>query len=161
MRTWLLIHANMILFIGILLADPAKITINSDSVLVGPGEGAYLSCQIDANPLDESMVQWTYGGSPVSSSSRIERKFEDNKSFLNIDKVTKEDEGWYTCHVDNGIGQPSNTSIFLIVKRELPPVVKFLSIRDHSICTPLTSPTHLPCMHMHENVFSSHINKSS
>ncbi|CAG7829633.1 unnamed protein product, partial [Allacma fusca] len=104
---------------GVFVADPAKITIESEWALVGPGEPAHLSCKIDANPLDESMVQWTYGGVPLSNP-RAELKFRDNKSFLNIDGVTKEDEGSYTCRVDNGIGQPSNASIFLIVKRELP-----------------------------------------
>ena len=109
------------------------------------------------------MVQWTFGGSPVSSSARIERKFEDNKSFLNIDKVTKEDQGWYTCHVDNGIGQSSNASIFLIVKRELGPAVNFLSIltfvmHAHAPLFPLNKRTSIRIMHC--NVFFTYSSQS-
>jgi hypothetical protein len=66
------------------------------------------------------MVKWV----PEDASkmpdieSRTTRSFTDNKSYLTIDRVSANDSGRYTCIVNNGIGQASNATVYLIVKRK-------------------------------------------
>ncbi len=96
--------------------DPATIHIPTDSRMVGQNENAHLECAIDANPLDDSMVKWKYGDEEITRPTQ--RKFQDKKAYLTILNVNISDAGSYSCFVDNGIGQPVNKSVFLIVKRE-------------------------------------------
>jgi len=97
-------------------ADPATIHVPADSKMVGQNENAHLECAIDANPLDDSMVQWKYGGAEITRP--IQRKFQDKKAYLTILNANISDAGSYACYVNNGIGQPVNKTIFLIVKRK-------------------------------------------
>jgi len=85
--------------------------------MVRQNENAHLECGIDANPLEESMVVWKYGDAEITRPTQ--RKFQDKKAYLTILDVNITDAGAYSCFVNNGIGQPVNSSIFLIVKRKL------------------------------------------
>lgn len=76
----------------------------------------YIECVIDANPLEESMVEWMYEGQDIKRQTQ--RAFQDNKAYLTIPNVVKSDSKSYLCNVNNEIGQPVNKSIFLIVKRK-------------------------------------------
>lgn len=89
-------------------------------ILIGDGELANMECAVDANPLEASMVQWSHENSDKIDQlgERVERAFQDNKSYFTIKNVTAADAGLYYCTVNNGIGDATNRSIFLIVKRK-------------------------------------------
>ena len=62
------------------------------------------------------MIEWRY--EEMNITRPTDHKFLDNKAYLTIKGVSKADAGSYLCIVDNGIGEPVNKSIFLIVKRK-------------------------------------------
>ncbi|ODM93893.1 Nephrin [Orchesella cincta] len=99
---------------------PANVDTPFSWIMIGEGELANLECHIDANPLEESMVQWSHESADKMSQlgERAERAFQDNKSYLTIKNVTAADAGLYFCTVDNEIGEATNRSIFLIVKHK-------------------------------------------
>lgn len=111
-------HFHMIFFL--ILVDPATVDTPFSWIMIGEGELANMECAIDANPLEASMVQWTHESTEKMSQlgNRAERAFQDNKSYLTIKNVTANDAGLYHCTVNNGIGEATNRSIFLIVKRK-------------------------------------------
>lgn len=88
--------------------------------MIGEGEVANMECAVDANPLEASMVEWVHESSEkiAQLGDRVERAFQDNKSYFTIKNVTASDAGLYICKVNNGIGDATNRSIFLIVKRK-------------------------------------------
>jgi len=94
--------------------------MGAEWVMVGQNEDAQLECVIDANPLEEHMVNWTHesGNRMSEMEGRTERVFQDNKSYLTVRNVEVADSGYYFCTVNNAIGVAANQSIFLIVKRK-------------------------------------------
>ncbi|ELU18150.1 hypothetical protein CAPTEDRAFT_184830 [Capitella teleta] len=74
---------------------------------------ATVFCEIDANPLDVSMVQWSRTG---YNMSRATPELSGQTAMLKIDAATKEDSGIFTCKVNNGIGDAVEDTAVLLVK---------------------------------------------
>ncbi len=100
--------------------DPATIDTPFPWILIGEGELVNMECAIDANPLEASMVEWSHESATKLSEieDRVERAFQDTKSYFTIKNITATDAGLYYCSVNNGIGDATNKTIFLIVKRK-------------------------------------------
>lgn len=103
-------------------------------VLVDQGTNAYLSCQVDANPITEDMIRWrrrTVCNSLDSdeaddgviiedspNSERMRQTVEKNRCFLIIYNVSREDSGCFDCVAFNGIGERDLATANLVVKRK-------------------------------------------
>jgi len=100
--------------------DPPTIQTGTERVMVGQNEDVRLECVINANPLDDHMINWTHESEDQMSEieGKIEHVFEDNKSYLIVRNAQVADSGFYFCTVNNAIGVGANQSIFLIVKRK-------------------------------------------
>jgi len=129
------IQNEVVIIWRVLVTDAPTVTSGASLVEHGEGDVAHLSCAIDANPLDASMVKWSKNGGELNeTNTRTRVSFSDDKSYLTIEGVDKSDVGTYTCSVDNGVVPPStengtgisnssssssSASVFLVVKREL------------------------------------------
>lgn len=108
------------------------------------GKNAYLECQADANPFTPDMITWikkvrnsttfddTSAGdddliiqtiledssSSNASDSRVKITLENNRSFLMIANVTREDTGLFECVAYNRIGSPDSATAKLVVKHK-------------------------------------------
>ncbi|RWS20162.1 hemicentin-1-like protein, partial [Leptotrombidium deliense] len=59
--------------------------------------------------------EWSKDGKPLNFDSRVRIESTDSDSIITIDKVTREDQGNYTCFAKNSYGQDAYT-VFLIIK---------------------------------------------
>lgn len=98
------------------MVDPARVKRISETVMVNENEDAELSCIIDALPLGAEFVTWRRPG--FSFESRTMSTFKNNTSFLIVRGVTIKDMGQFLCVADNGIGNETSQTAYLIVKRE-------------------------------------------
>lgn len=99
-------------------------------MLADLGRTAYLECQVDANPVTDGMMTWrkrrnitseeagdTVGDSN-STEARIRMTVEENRSFLIIYNVSREDSGIFDCLASNGIGEAVSGRATLLVKHK-------------------------------------------
>ncbi|RWS18802.1 Down syndrome cell adhesion molecule-like protein, partial [Leptotrombidium deliense] len=59
--------------------------------------------------------EWLKDGKPLNLDSRVRIESTDSDSIITIDKVTREDQGNYTCFAKNSYGQDAYT-VFLPIK---------------------------------------------
>ena len=84
------------------LADPPSITNTSGNITVNETDQVTLNCTADGFP------------APVYTWTRL-----DNSSVPETFNITgKQDEGYYRCTADNGIGKAATGYIFITVKSE-------------------------------------------
>lgn len=119
--------------------DPASIKKITDLVLADQGKNAYLECQVDANPITKDMITWRRRRNSSStaweeieaaisgdillddatdSEMRTRQTNEQNRSFLIIYNVSREDSGAFDCIASNGIGEKDSRTANLVVKRK-------------------------------------------
>ncbi|XP_078697736.1 basement membrane-specific heparan sulfate proteoglycan core protein-like isoform X9 [Branchiostoma floridae x Branchiostoma belcheri] len=88
-----------------------RVTISpAGPVSVGLGERLYLECVATGDPAP--VVRWTRDGQ--RTRARVEGGDTQNSAVLEIDRVTVEDSGVYTCESNNNIGI-SESSVQVIV----------------------------------------------
>lgn len=86
-----------------LVSDPPSIINISPNITVNENGSVTLNCTADGNP--QSNITWTnVSGDKVSSSFRISGK---------------ENEGYYRCTAQNGIGNPAAKEVFIFVECKL------------------------------------------
>ena len=79
--------------------DAPEITHISNDQIVNEGDEVTLNCIADGNP--EPRITWT----------RV-----SDKSVITFPLTTKEqDEGYYRCTADNGIGRPVTSDVLIVV----------------------------------------------
>ena len=112
------------------LPDPATIKKITELVLADLGRNAYLECQVDANPVTRDMITWKKRKNMTSDEEadswnesnatdpRIRTTIEENRSFLIIYNVSREDSGTFDCVASNGIGEPVSGTATLLVKHK-------------------------------------------
>ncbi|XP_054719088.1 nephrin-like [Uloborus diversus] len=93
----------------------ASITMATDLALVDQGSNAFLECQVDANPLGDDVIRWDRANFDMS---RARQSFENGRSYLIINNVTRDDSGVFLCIADNGIGAEAQKASTLIVKHK-------------------------------------------
>ncbi|RWS07568.1 hypothetical protein B4U80_11437, partial [Leptotrombidium deliense] len=72
-----------------------------------------VSCSVSqGSPLK---FEWTKNGIPLQTDSHVKIESTDSDSVITIDKVTRDDQGNYTCFAKNIYGQ-DNYTIFLPIK---------------------------------------------
>ncbi|XP_073719539.1 B-cell receptor CD22 isoform X2 [Misgurnus anguillicaudatus] len=84
--------------------SPRQIKIVGESVKVG--SRLHLTCSADANPSPSSYT-WKHKPAVMSETSPL--TFPITSNVLNIDSVTTEHSGMYTCYVSNGIGRKAES----------------------------------------------------
>lgn len=111
-------------------SDAASIKKITELVLADVGRNAYLECQVDANPVTSDMITWKKrtnmtsdeAAVPLSDSNetdpRIRTTIEENRSFLIIYNVSREDSGTFDCIASNGIGEAASGTATLLVKHK-------------------------------------------
>ncbi|CAH1240507.1 HSPG2 [Branchiostoma lanceolatum] len=89
-----------------------RVTISpAGPVSVGLGDRLYLECVATGDPAP--VVRWTRSGQPTTRA-RVEGGDTQNSAVLEIDRVSVEDSGVYTCESNNNIGI-SESSVQVIV----------------------------------------------
>ena len=69
---------------------------------------------MDGTP--EPVIMWEKDSQNLTQDNNIAIKNSTFTSVLNIKKVSKNDEGKYSCKASNGFGQPIEAHGFLVVK---------------------------------------------
>ena len=88
------------------LTDPPSINLISGNITVNDRDSVTLTCTADGFPAPN--ITWT--------------RLLDNSSVPETFNITgKQDEGYYRCTADNGIGNPATGDIFITVKSKSKP----------------------------------------
>ena len=83
------------------LTDPPSITDTSGNITVNDTDSVTLTCTADGFPAPN--ITWT--------------RLSDNSAVPETFNITgKQDEGYYRCTADNGIGNPATGNVFITVK---------------------------------------------
>ena len=86
-----------------LFSDPPKITHIMNDSIVNDGDTVTLDCQADGYPLPT--IRWIF----VSNNSFVPRTF----------RITgKQEEGFYICIANNGVGNPATRDVYITVLRK-------------------------------------------
>lgn len=108
-----------------------NIVLNKTAVV---GDLVRLQCEVDGTP--EPGITWTKDSQNVAPDSNILIKKTSFKSELTIQKVSKTDQGKYSCKASNGFGPPIEAYGSLDVEERSKYLVHFC-IR----CFPSITPT--------------------
>ena len=86
-----------------LFSDPPKITHIMNDTIVNDTDKVTLDCQADGYP--SPTIRWI---------------FVSNKSFVpGTFRITgRQEEGFYRCIADNGVGNPATRDVFITVLRK-------------------------------------------
>jgi hypothetical protein len=108
------------LFFNQLLEKPTtwksspKFTSTVLNVTVTAGDPVILQCEVDGTP--EPVITWRKDSRILSSDKNViitKRRF---KSLLTITKVSKSDQGRYSCKASNGFGRPIEARGSLVIE---------------------------------------------
>ncbi|CAF0971766.1 unnamed protein product [Rotaria sordida] len=94
---------------------PAKILRTPLSTSVIEGTVAQFTCQVEGNP--KPKVAWLKDNKPLMSGTRFTTYFDQTTktSVLRINDVCKDDQGYYTCIVDNPLNSDRSTATLQVV----------------------------------------------
>ncbi|CAF0838305.1 unnamed protein product, partial [Adineta ricciae] len=94
---------------------PAKITKTPMSSAVVEGETAQFTCQVDGNP--KPKVAWLKDSKPLMAGPRFSTYYDQatKTAVLRVKDVCKEDQGYYTCVVDNSMNSDRSTATLQVV----------------------------------------------
>ncbi|CAF1249473.1 unnamed protein product, partial [Adineta ricciae] len=94
---------------------PAKITKTPTSSAVVEGETAQFTCQVDGNP--KPKVAWLKDSKPLMAGPRFSTYYDQatKTAVLRVKDVCKEDQGYYTCVVDNSMNSDRSTATLQVV----------------------------------------------
>lgn len=99
--------------------DPSKILISPNNATKTEGENVTFACNFEGKPL--STVTWWNGAVQINTSSSRYHTSESPSSVVNstsslsIIGLTRSDEGFYRCKVDNDIGSEQSNAAYLTV----------------------------------------------
>uniref|UniRef100_A0AAY4DSA1 Myosin light chain kinase, smooth muscle n=1 Tax=Denticeps clupeoides TaxID=299321 RepID=A0AAY4DSA1_9TELE len=108
---------------GIIGGKAPGFTQKLRDVTVVDGQRLRLECQVSAEP--PGTVTWTLDGKVIKASKFILLSYEGGLCSLTIDKALPEDEGQYTCRVENAAGKAECVCVVL-VDGEFPPPARRL-----------------------------------
>ncbi|CAF4610426.1 unnamed protein product, partial [Rotaria sp. Silwood1] len=94
---------------------PAKILRTPLSTSVVEGTVAQFTCQVEGNP--KPKIAWLKDNKPLMSGTRFTTYFDQTTktAVLRITDVCKEDQGYYTCIVDNPLNSDRSTATLQVV----------------------------------------------
>jgi len=98
------------------------VTVEEDNITITAGDQVTLECNVDANPMNLSLVKWFHNEELVDTNNE---KFEDGNieiPSLTIIQVVAEDAGDYFCAAENQVGL-SMPSLSVNLEVFYPPVV--------------------------------------
>ncbi|XP_043995306.1 carcinoembryonic antigen-related cell adhesion molecule 5-like [Gambusia affinis] len=98
---------------GIKLSGP-------EGILIAGNSSAKLSCQATQGNVTERV--WLKDGKVLSPDSRV--KFSNDGSSINIELLTKEDNGEYICQLINSVSKKEANFTMVVIYGPEPPVVK-------------------------------------
>ncbi|XP_072118274.1 peroxidasin homolog [Mobula birostris] len=107
-------------FATLLVAEPAKITEQAQSLRVTAGNAANLECTVTGTP--ELTVKCFKDGNEMVSSRKHRISIEHNVVSLKIPSVSNEDTGEYTFEVKNQFGTSSCKASLTVLDQLIPPV---------------------------------------
>ncbi|XP_006884284.1 PREDICTED: myosin light chain kinase, smooth muscle isoform X4 [Elephantulus edwardii] len=84
---------------------PPKFATKLGRVVVKEGQMGRFSCKITGRP--QPQVTWLKGEVPLQPSARVSMSEKNGAQILEIQEVSQEDVGVYTCMVVNGSGKAS------------------------------------------------------
>ncbi|XP_041353663.1 papilin-like isoform X2 [Gigantopelta aegis] len=90
---------------------PLRILPSPETIIVKPGENAFLHCQVFGNPQPD--VTWTKNGRKVLTNGR---HHAFNNGTLIITTVKEHDVGDYECRADNGVSGSAKRTVKLVIK---------------------------------------------
>lgn len=69
-------------------------------------------CSFDANPPNVTEVVWYKDGSLIGESLRLRKSISSENGFpaLAIYNITRNDTGFYSCHLKNAFGRGNSTT---------------------------------------------------
>ncbi|XP_028846560.1 myosin light chain kinase, smooth muscle isoform X1 [Denticeps clupeoides] len=97
---------------GIIGGKAPGFTQKLRDVTVVDGQRLRLECQVSAEP--PGTVTWTLDGKVIKASKFILLSYEGGLCSLTIDKALPEDEGQYTCRVENAAGKAECVCVVLV-----------------------------------------------
>ncbi|CAD5221234.1 unnamed protein product [Bursaphelenchus xylophilus] len=110
--TYVLIASNkrgdVMLTIRLEVKYGAKITYITTPIYADEKDSVVLECEADAFPIFPKMVKWTKAGQEVGES-------QDRRAVLKV-TASQYNSGAYVCIADNGVGQPNESTAYLLLK---------------------------------------------
>ncbi|KAL1124765.1 hypothetical protein AAG570_001386, partial [Ranatra chinensis] len=94
----------------------SSVLATSEAVSVSVGEDAELWCRVDGWPLTTEHQQEMNGRRGASSNTST--AWNNRTSYLIVRSVTREDTGQFQCTVNNGLGNQSSATVYLIVRHK-------------------------------------------
>lgn len=95
-----------------LIVVPAEIKEITSPVEEDAGGTAFFTCEAEARPITDNMISWTRENFDMTKTKQT---YEDGKGFLTVYELEKMDSGDFTCHADNGLGEPVTKTASLLV----------------------------------------------
>lgn len=104
----------LINFIAFWFIEPPSFIKKPDRItLLKKGSSTSLECTITGTP--EIKVNWYKQESEILPSDKFRMSFVDSKSVLELNNVSVEDSGYYTCRAENEAGF-DNCNVTVTVK---------------------------------------------
>lgn len=91
----------------------------TDNAIVTPNSEAILECVVDGHPLTETSVTWERKSFDMDTKTTTTFNAENKTSILTIHEASRTDVGQFTCVANNGVGNTTKKTAFLIVKCKL------------------------------------------
>ncbi|KAG1691197.1 Nephrin [Nymphon striatum] len=92
----------------------ANVTGITSSVMVYEEEDASFECEAVGNPATEDMISWRREGFDLESRTKISHY--EGKSYLTVYNISKKDVGAFFCVANNGIGQESVATAYMVLR---------------------------------------------
>jgi hypothetical protein len=85
------------------------------STSVVEGTTAQFTCQVEGNP--KPKIAWLKDNKPLMAGTRFQTYFDQpsKTAVLRINDVCKEDQGYYTCVVDNALNSDRSTATLQVI----------------------------------------------
>ena len=77
--------------------------MKEENITAVEGAQARIVCEFDANPVENNTVTWYRDNTELEVDE--ERMFTDMEGILDIQEVSRDDVGLYSCAVENSVGK--------------------------------------------------------